>query len=67
MKWNKKICGYAVDFFVHFGIINAIGRLAQLARALAWHARGHWFESSTAHYEVVVYWMNAVTVIVSVF
>ena len=26
------------------------GRLAQLVRALARHARGHWFESSTAHH-----------------
>ena len=25
------------------------GRLAQLARALARQARGHWFESSIAH------------------
>ena len=28
------------------------GRLAQLARALARHARGHWFESSTAHGQI---------------
>ena len=28
----------------------ACGPLAQLARALASHARGHWFESSTVHY-----------------
>ena len=28
----------------------ASGPLAQLARALASHARGHWFESSTVHY-----------------
>ena len=28
---------------------SARGRLAQLVRALASHARGHWFESSTAH------------------
>ena len=27
------------------------GRLAQLVRALASHARGHWFESSIAHHE----------------
>ena len=26
------------------------GELAQLVRALAWHARGHWFESSTSHH-----------------
>ena len=28
---------------------SACGPLAQLARALASHARGHWFESSTVH------------------
>ena len=28
------------------------GRLAQLARALARQARGHWFESSIAHFVV---------------
>ena len=27
-----------------------IGGLAQLARALAWHARGHRFESDILHY-----------------
>jgi hypothetical protein len=27
----------------------ALGRLAQLARARASHARGHWFKSSIAH------------------
>ena len=26
------------------------GRLAQLVRALASHARGHWFKSSIAHF-----------------
>ena len=30
------------------------GRLAQLVRALASHARGHWFESSIAHHEGAV-------------
>ena len=30
-----------------------VGRLAQLVRALASHARGHWFESSIAHHESV--------------
>ena len=29
--------------------IFIMGRLAQLARALARHARGHWFKSSIAH------------------
>ena len=27
------------------------GRLAQLARAFPLHGKGHWFESSSAHYE----------------
>ena len=30
------------------------GRLAQLARALASHARGHWFKSSTVHVVVEI-------------
>ena len=30
-------------------ILQFIGRLAQLARAPALQAGGHWFESSTAH------------------
>ena len=29
---------------------NLFGRLAQLVRARASHARGHWFESSSAHH-----------------
>ena len=38
----------------HFSIIimylcSAIGGLAQLARALAWHARGHRFDSDILH------------------
>ena len=30
-------------------ICNPFGGLAQLARALAWHARGHRFESGILH------------------
>ena len=30
-------------------IIKLQGPLAQLVRVLAWHARGHWFESSCLH------------------
>ena len=33
--------------------IFVLGRLAQLVRALALHARGHWFESSTAHHFIL--------------
>ena len=41
-------------FYFHFFIIItylciAIGGLAQLARALAWHARGHRFEPDILH------------------
>ncbi len=40
----------AIDFRRHRPFNEALkrGRLAQLARALARHARGHWFESSIA-------------------
>src|SRR4051794_26382900 len=30
--------------------LSPLGRLAQLVRARASHARGHWFESSSAHH-----------------
>ena len=30
------------------------GRLAQLARALRSHRRGHWFESSIAHHTEII-------------
>ena len=44
-------------FMVCFGAINkpiifalqSCGELAQLARALAWHARGHRFDSGILH------------------
>ncbi len=35
------------DFFYIFAIRN--GGLAQLARAFAWHARGHRFDSDILH------------------
>ena len=35
---------------VPLATINHLGRLAQLVRARASHARGHWFESSSAHH-----------------
>ncbi len=35
--------------FLTFAIRN--GGLAQLARALAWHARGHRFDSDILHYD----------------
>jgi hypothetical protein len=35
-------------------ICNPIGELAQLARALAWHARGHRFDSGILHTKVVL-------------
>jgi hypothetical protein len=38
------------DFPGSAALENCVGRLAQLARALASHARGHWFESSIAHH-----------------
>lgn len=33
----------------HIHLQSLIGELAQLARALAWHARGHRFESGILH------------------
>jgi hypothetical protein len=43
---------------LYFVILNnspifapAIGGIAQLARALAWHARGHRFESDYLHFK----------------
>ena len=30
--------------------LDALGGLAQLARALAWHARGHRFDPDILHY-----------------
>ncbi len=32
--------------------ISKKGGLAQLARALAWHARGHRFDSDILHFEI---------------
>ena len=32
-----------------FALPNKKGELAQLARALAWHARGHRFDSDILH------------------
>ena len=34
----------------HGGRMRRLGRLAQLVRALASHARGQWFKSTTAHH-----------------
>ena len=42
--------GFAqIDFNSYFLLLN-LGRLAQLVRAPALHAGGHWFESSIAHH-----------------
>jgi hypothetical protein len=38
---------FAFGNFLYF--CRAIGGLAQLARALAWHARGHRFDSDILH------------------
>ncbi len=44
------------DLFTNKGLLKSgtsrEGRLAQLVRALARQARGHWFESSIAHFSV---------------
>ena len=42
-------------------LCNAIGGLAQLVRALAWHARGREFESHILHYQQCEYdWLPIV-------
>ncbi len=45
---NKKFLDSSC-FFNHSIAHRLIGRLAQVARAPARHAGGHWFKSSTAH------------------
>ena len=37
------------SFSIFLYLCTAIGGLAQLARALAWHARGHRFEPDILH------------------
>ncbi len=36
-------------FFFLCALVYQLGGLAQLARALAWHARGHRFDSGILH------------------
>lgn len=38
---------------VVFGFYIVLGSIAQLVRALARHARGHWFKSSYSHHVAV--------------
>jgi hypothetical protein len=52
----KKILAFVAvtDVFATFALLFAVsakanGGLAQLARALAWHARGHRFDSDILH------------------
>ena len=40
----------SVLFKIHSFKIDKNGGLAQLARALAWHARGHRFDSGILHH-----------------
>ncbi len=44
------ICGVTISKKLEYIVAQRTGRLAQLARALARQARGHWFESSIAHH-----------------
>ncbi len=39
---------FAVPFFL-YASVSVLGGLAQLARALAWHARGHRFDPDILH------------------
>ena len=51
-------CFSCVGFF-YFRILNSEkGGLAQLARALAWHARGHRFDSDILHKKSRDYWRD---------
>jgi hypothetical protein len=45
---------HIVEFAVYLPSQN--GGLAQLARALAWHARGHRFDSDILHYIKALYY-----------
>ena len=42
--------GYKSLFMINFAPHLTDGELAQLARALAWHARGHRFEPGILHF-----------------
>ncbi len=47
-KQTEKICHFEEQSVIFAAALKA-GGLAQLARALAWHARGHRFESGILH------------------
>jgi hypothetical protein len=48
LKFFSEKIGIVVRY-VNFAPSNPKGGLAQLARALAWHARGHRFDSGNLH------------------
>src|SRR5210317_719872 len=45
--------------YFHSNDLCHVGRLAQLARALARQARGHWFKSSNAHWTSFVLFLHS--------
>lgn len=54
-KWithfSKKV-DFMLQMFTTYNIFaTQYGGLAQLARALAWHARGHRFDSDILHFD----------------
>ena len=47
--WSRQTARFfAVPFFL-YAPVSVLGGLAQLARALAWHARGHRFDPDILH------------------
>ena len=46
--WNSQLTIPALFYILY--ALQIIGGLAQLVRALAWHARGRWFESIIPHH-----------------
>ena len=46
---NWKVKSSSLKLVPHFSLLIKTGGLAQLARALAWHARGQRFESVILH------------------
>ncbi len=49
LVWDAKLCDSLLLPAAELKTARISGRLAQLVRALARQARGHWFESSIAH------------------
>jgi hypothetical protein len=49
--FNENITLFILNFFLTLVNFQVDGRLAQLVRASALQAEGHWFESNNAHHQ----------------